>query len=505
MTYTEYMSLNAFQRFWYKFTQFIKAVPSYIKTFFCFLGRSIKNIVFGIGRGTKNFFVGFVKGDIITKISYFIMGAGNLFRGQILKGLAFLALEVCYILFMVFFGAEYMGLFFSLEAVKSVSYIDFMGKQIAQEYVEHYSYQILLYGILAFMVTIAFFALYIVSTKSARKNEEIIKSGKKPPKFREELKELLDSKFHTTMLSLPVILICVFVLLPLIFMITMAFTNFSEMNYDSFSWVGLDNFREIFSMSESGGASMGTTFAKVAGWTVIWAVFATFSNYILGMIVALMINKKGIKLKKLWRTLFVMTIAVPQFVTLLLMAQMLGNASESPLNLIISMFTGEASRVNVWTTANNGILARITVILVNCWVGIPYTILMISGLLMNIPEDLYESARIDGAGPVKSFTKITLPYMLFVTTPYLITTFIGNINNFNVIYLLSEGGPKVSDYKYSAGKTDLLITLLYKLSINQNKYGLGAAIGILVFLICATLSLVTFNLTKSAKNEEEFS
>ena len=124
---------------------------------------------------------------------------------------------------------------------------------------------------------------------------------------------------------------------------------------------------------------------------------------------------------------------------------------------------------------------------------------------MNIPEDLYESARIDGAGPVKSFVKITLPYMLFVTTPYLITTFIGNVNNFNVIFLLSQGNPKVNEYKYGAGKTDLMITLLYKLSIDQNKYGLGAAIGILVFIICATLSLVTFNMTKSAKNEEEFS
>ena len=95
--------------------------------------------------------------------------------------------------------------------------------------------------------------------------------------------------------------------------------------------------------------------------------------------------------------------------------------------------------------------------------------------------------------------------MLFITTPHLITTFIGNVNNFNVIYLLTGGGPKTNDYKYGAGKTDLLITLLYKLSVDQKKYGLGAAIGILVFIVCATLSLVTFNMTKSAKDEEAFS
>ena len=505
MTYTEYMSLNAFQRFWYKFTQFIKAIPSNLKNFFCAIGRGIKNFFCGIGRGCKDFVLGFIKGDIITKLSYLIMGLGNITRGQIIKGVAFFAIEVLYILFMVFFGGTYLGLFFKLEAVKDINYFEFMGKQMEQVVVKYYSNQILLYGILAMMVTAAFIAIYIASTKSARKNEEIIKAGKKPMTFMEESKELLDSKFHTTMLSLPVILICVFVLLPLIFMIFMAFTNYSDVNYDSFQWIGLDNFKEIFSASQGGGASMGYTFAKITGWTIIWAIFATFSNYILGMVVALMINKKGIKLKKLWRTLFVMTIAVPQFVTLLVIAQMLSNSSESPLNLIASMFTGEPSSIDVWSKANNAILARITVIVVNIWVGIPYTILMTSGILMNIPEDLYESAKIDGAGPVKSFTKITLPYMLFVTTPYLITTFIGNINNFNVIYLLSEGGPKVSDYKYSAGKTDLLITLLFKLSVNQNKYGLGAAIGILVFIVCATLSLVTFNMTKSAKNEEEFS
>ncbi|MGN0452654.1 MAG: carbohydrate ABC transporter permease [Ruminococcus sp.] len=505
MTYTEYMSLNIFQRFWYKLKEFFKAIPGAIVKFFCFIGRSIKNGAFAVGRGVKNFVMGFIKGDIITKISYFIMGFGNVFRGQIVKGIAFFALQVGYILFMVFFGGYYLSLFWSLEAVKTETVIEFMGQQITQTTVEAYSNQILLYGLLAIMATIAIFALYVVSTKSAIKNETIKKAGKQPPTFKEELKELLDSKFHSTMLSLPVILICVFVLLPLIFMIAMAFTNYSDKNYDSFNWVGLANFEEIFSVSESGGASMGYTFGKIAGWTIIWAIAATFSNYILGMIVALMINKKGIKLKKLWRTLFVMTIAVPQFVTLLVISQMLGASQDSPLNLIISMFTGTTSKLDLWSTANDGLLARITVIVVNCWVGIPYTILMTSGILMNIPEDLYESARIDGAGPVKSFTKITLPYMLFVTTPYLITTFIGNINNFNVIYLLSEGGPKVSEYKYSAGKTDLLITLLFKLSVNQNKYGLGAAIGILVFIVCATLSLITFNMTKSAKNEEEFS
>ncbi|MBQ3073185.1 MAG: sugar ABC transporter permease [Ruminococcus sp.] len=505
MKYIDYMQLNPFQRFGFKFVEFFRLLPKRIKDFFCFIGRSIKNFFVGIGRFIADYFMGFIHGDIFTKLSYIFMGVGNIAKGQVVKGIAFFILEALYIVFMVFFGGGAIVNLIGLVAVYNQIPIAGPGNRFNDVLIFN-STQNLLFGILAVMATIAFIAIYFVSIKSALNCERIKRNGGKPMNFKQESMELLNSRFHTTLLTLPIILISVFVLLPLIFMIAMAFTNFGmgAGTIESFKWVGLRNFENIFSISSDGGASMGETFLKVAGWTLVWAVFATFSNYILGMVVALMINKKGIKLKKLWRTLFVMTIAVPQFVTLLLMSQMLKPDSESAFNIIAS-WLGAAEPINLWSSANDGLLARITVIVVNCWVGIPYTILMTSGILMNIPEDLYESARIDGAGPVKSFVKITLPYMLFVTTPYLITTFIGNVNNFNVIFLLSQGNPKVNEYKYGAGKTDLMITLLYKLSIDQNKYGLGAAIGILVFIICATLSLVTFNMTKSAKNEEEFS
>ena len=217
------------------------------------------------------------------------------------------------------------------------------------------------------------------------------------------------------------------------------------------------------------------------------------------MVLALMINKKSIKFKALWRTLFVITIAVPQFVSLLLMQQILQD--DGVMNVILG-YLGIAPISFFNSTA---LVARVTVIVVNMWVGVPYTILQTSGILMNIPEDLYESARIDGATPVVQFFQITLPYMLFVTTPYLIQTFVGNINNFNVIYLLTAGGPKKDLSLYQAGQTDLLVTWLFNLTMNSNDYNTAAAVGILVFIVCATLSLITFNLSKSSRNEEEFS
>ena len=133
---------------------------------------------------------------------------------------------------------------------------------------------------------------------------------------------------------------------------------------------------------------------------------------------------------------------------------------------------------------------------------------------MNIPEDLYESARIDGASPAKMYFKITLPYMLFVTGPYLISQFVGNINNFNVIYLLSGGGP-IFTFTTSnvpgiirdsrVGNTDLLITWIYKITTNSNyDYGMASVLGIIIFAVVAFFSMIFYNRSGSVKDEEAF-
>jgi arabinogalactan oligomer/maltooligosaccharide transport system permease protein len=129
--------------------------------------------------------------------------------------------------------------------------------------------------------------------------------------------------------------------------------------------------------------------------------------------------------------------------------------------------------------------------------------LMTSGILMNIPKDLYEAATVDGANRSTIFFKITLPYIIFVTTPYLISSFIGNITSFNIIYLLTGGGPAVSG-GYIAGQTDLLVTWLYKLTVEQNNYNLGSVIGIITFILTATGTLITYRRSKTYKEEEAF-
>lgn len=500
MTYVEYKQLNPFQRFAYNFKKFILNVPHAIAKFFKAIGHAIVRFFTGIGKGFKNYGVTFVKGDWATKLSYLIFGIGDIHKGKYYKGILFFLTEVLYALYMIFFGWTYLQKFNTLGVVKTTQGFNELGMPVTV-YGDN-SMLILLYSVLSIVITILVFAVYISNIKDAYRHQVMRAEGEKPTSLKHDVKEFLDGKYHITLLSFPTLMIGIFNIMPMIFMILIAFTSYDQQHLPPgtlFTWVGFDNFASLFNFVDS--ATKATTFIELTKWTLIWAVVATFTNYILGMVVALMINKKGIKFKALWRTLFVIAIAVPQFVSLLLMNQML--QTNGAINIVLSYFNGGVNP-EIQFLSSSTLMARMTVIIVNLWVGIPYTILSMSGILMNIPEDLYESARIDGAGPVKTFTKITLPYMIFVTTPQLITQFVGNINNFNVIYLLTGGGPSTEQF-YQAGRTDILVTWLFNLTMGSQDYGLAAAIGILVFIVCATLSLLIYNNSKSMKDEEAFS
>ncbi len=431
--------------------------------------------------------------------SVLIMGFANMINGQIVKGLLFLGVQVGFILYMVQSGVAAIDGLLSLGTVKQ-GWVTPEGSKIPILAPGDNSMILMIYGVAAIVIIAIFIAMYYVNIQSAREVLDYKNHKKKAPGIVYDLKRLSDDRFHVTLMTPAVIGIMMFTVLPLIFMILIAFTNYDKDHQppgNLFDWVGLTNFVNIL----GGNKLLAGTFFPVLGWTLTWAIVATVSNYLLGIILALMINKNGIRLKPMWRTVFVVTIALPQFITLLVMRNMFNDYG--PINeMLVSLgVIGTTSRIQFFQSPE---LARLTVILVNLWVGIPYTMLITSGILMNIPVDMYEAARIDGASPFKIFFKITLPYMIFVTTPYLITQFIGNINNFNVIYLLTNGGPATSEY-YQAGRTDLLVTWLYKLTANQRDYNLASTIGILVFILSATFSLITYRNTAAYKREEEFS
>jgi arabinogalactan oligomer/maltooligosaccharide transport system permease protein len=494
LEYIDYISMSTWKRLVFKLSRALRSIPQHLKKIAIMIWSKLHKSAISIKNGVKSYFTTFIKGDLLTRLSYVVMGAGSFLRGQIIKGFALLTLETAFILYLVNFGISQLALLPTLGiAVKKEIWNE--EKQI-YEYVQgDNSMLILLFSVLTIFIIIAFIVVYIKNTKMAYENQLAVEKGRKLNTFVQDIVALFDKNLHVAFLSLPMVGILMFTVLPLIFMILIAFTNYDSSHQPPgtlFTWTGFQNFANIFWDNPAQSA----TFVGIFQWTLIWAFFATFSNYLLGMILALMINKKGIKFKKFWRTVFIITIAVPQFVSLLLMSRLL--ADQGAMNVLLG-YMG-VGPVKFLTDAT---LARITVIVVNIWVGIPYTMLITSGVLMNIPADLYESARIDGAGVTKTFMRITLPYMLFVTTPYLITQFIGNMNNFNVIYLLSAGGPLSLDY-YQAGKTDLLVTWLYKLTVNNQDFNLASAIGIIIFLISAVLSLIVYNTSSSVKKEDTF-
>ena len=396
-----------------------------------------------------------------------------------IKGILLFGIELLFIAYMGLFGIYDIMDFFALDT----SYLP-------PEFIRPSTFN-LVYGLLAFFITAIFIFIYTRNIQSVTIHIKERMYKIKP--FLLELKELKDHKLYITFLTFPILGILGFTVLPLVFMILIAFTGYQGSG-QYFKWTGLSVFKDLLLITDN-----LYTLLSVIEWTLIWAFFATFTNYFGGIFLATLINKKGIKGKKIWRTLFIITMATPQFVSLLIMNQMF--AFNGPVNQFLINLNLIDIGINFWGEQTS---ARILIIVINMWIGIPYLMLLTSGILMNIPEELYEAAVIEGANKRQLFTKITMPYMLFITAPLLVTGFIHNINNFNVIYLLTQGKP-LGVGLVNAGGTDILITWLYKLTSTYRLYNLSAAIGIIIFIISASISLVIYRKTASYKREGEFS
>ena len=514
----EYLKLNKFDALVYNIKLFFCAIPVWFKSLLLLAVNFFKDCYDSVKDGFVDIITTFTKGNWAVKLSFFIFGFGNLYYGQIMRGLVFLLFEVVFIAYMVVpsGGIYWLSKGNWFQTGKTIGTV-----QGAFQYDSIFdtdvwipgddSVKVMLYGLLTIAFIIAFVATWRMQVKQCRICMDITASGKKIKSGKDDLRSLLDDQFHKTLLALPITGILVFTILPIIYMVLVAFTSYDAAHdgYSNlFSWVGWDHFNELMNFGNGG---LGLAFGEILSWTLMWSFFATFSNYFLGMFVAILINKKGINFKKFWRTVLVMTIAIPQFVSLLYVSKLFtssGIIGEALLNWnLIPESMLAANQRSLW---DNPTTAKILLIVVNIWIGIPYVMLQATGILMNIPADLYESSRVDGASAWQQYTKITLPYMLFVTGPSLLTSFVGNLNNFNVIYLLTGGNPINTQIGSAGGAvvghTDLLITWLFKMTLGstESKYYMASVVGILIFVVCAVLSLIVYNVIPSTKNEEDF-
>lgn len=465
----------------------------------------------------KKYFTDFgtaiAKGDIWTRLSLLVMGAGYFGRKQIMKGILMTLIEIGFFVFTIRFSLQYILKLNTLGTVQREETLDLVTlTKTVNDYDN--SLLILLGGIIGILLIVAFILLYISNMKTVYRLQLMKENGEHINNFAQDLRELINGKFYVTLLTLPSIGVLLINIIPIIFMVCIAFTNY-DMDHQPptylFTWVGWSNFKTLFTSTTT--ITFGYVFVRVLVWTLIWALVATGTSYFGGIFLAKFINHKMTRCKKLWRSLFVVTIAIPQFVTLLLVGKLFGDYGivNSFCNQIgLTAFLQDIGLVGKGLSyipfLSKPGWAHVMIILINIWVGVPYQMLSATGILMNIPEDQLESARIDGANDFQIFWKITMPYILFITGPSLITAFIGNINNFNVIYLLT------SDYvttnmafaNSNAKEVDLLVTWLFTLTNDYSNYKMASVIGICVFIICATITLLSFTRMIAGNREEEF-
>ena len=514
----EYLKLSKSQALWYNTKLFFSKIPAWIKTLFVKLWIAIKNFFLDIKDGALDIKETFVKGNWAVKLSFISFGAGNMYYGQVMRGLLFLLFEVIFIIYTFILPTG--GIYWMRKVqwfTKGATVGTVQGAMKYNPVSDTYgwvagddSVRVLLYGLLSVFFVIAFFVVWRMQIKQCKLNMELYGKGRKIKSAKDDLKSLIDEQFHKTLLTPSLLGILAFTVLPIIYMIIIAFTNYDaahDGHANLFSWVGFENFNAF---TDFGTGGLGLALGEMVGWTLMWAFFATFTNYFFGMFIAIIINKKGIRFKKLWRTILVMTIAVPQFVSLMYVSKLFAQTGVvgsflERANLLPQVMVAQ-NQMSLWS---NPVSAKILLVIINLWVGVPYMMLSATGILMNIPADLYESSRVDGANSIQQFMKITLPYMLFVTGPSLLTSFVGNLNNFNIIYLLSGGGPANTEIgtvgSQQLGHTDLLITFLFKVTTGSgSKYYLASVLGIFVFIIVAFLSLIVYNVMPSTKNEEDY-
>jgi len=285
-------------------------------------------------------------------------------------------------------------------------------------------------------------------------------------------------------LSPALITIAVLSLVPALWTLYVAFTNYGLYHMRDYHWIGLGNFVEILT------GPTRKVFLPVFAWTLAFAIGTTLINYTLGLVLALLLNNEHMRESRIYRTLLIVPWALPSTITILSWTGLL-NKSFGAINGMLAAIS--VSPVPWLTDAT---WAKISMLLVNLWLGFPFMMTLSLGGLQAIPKELYEAADIDGAGSWPRFRYVTFPQLMSITLPLLIGSFSFNFNNFGIVYLLTGGGPPRLDTAL-AGTTDNLATMTYNYTMVYQRFGLAAAMGILMFLLVGTLSYVQMRMTRA--------
>lgn len=250
-------------------------------------------------------------------------------------------------------------------------------------------------------------------------------------------------------------------------------------------WVGFDNFVRAFTEQSIRGP-----FLAVLVWTFVFAILSVATTFVLGLFLAIVFNDPRMRSKKYYRVIMILPYAFPGFLSALVWAGMFNQ----DFGFINQVLLGGADIP--WL--QDALLAKIAILTVNLWLGFPYMFLVCTGAIQSIPEDILEAGKVDGASVWQVFRHIKFPLLLVAVAPLLISSFAFNFNNFNLIYMMTAGGPRFADASINVGATDILISMVYKVAFvgSQRDYGLASAFSIIIFLLVATISYISFRQTK---------
>lgn len=358
----------------------------------------------------------------------------------------------------------------------------------------HHSVQLMLQGLISLIVLFFAIAIYILNIKDARDDAISREEGMKKPSLLQGMTNFYDRGFPYFMILPGLIMLIFIVVLPLLFMLAMAFTDYNQYNApprNLLNWVGFDNFKALLSIG-----IWKDTFFSVFSWTIVWTVVATSLQILLGFVLALMVNDKRVKFKRTIRTVLILPWAVPAFVSILIFSALFNPTFGAINRDLLSQF----NVMIPWLS--DPFWAKTALIMIQTWLGFPFVFALFTGVLQSIPQDMYEAADVDGGSRWQKLRHITVPHVLFATAPLLIMQYAGNFNNFNIIYLFNEGNPAVRGQ--NAGGTDILISWVYKLTFETNNYNMAAAITIIMGLVISTLAFFQFRKTAAFKEEDRY-
>lgn len=392
------------------------------------------------------------------------------------------------LIFLLFASFTYLMINFALSGFQGLITLGEVPRQ-------HDSRIFLIEGLLAIILTVFYITFYILQLRDARNEAEKIRLGWMPGGLIDNFKNSWDTAFPYVLIGPGFLLLVFVVLLPLLFMTGIAFTNYNLYNApprNLLNWVGFQNFINLFTLAE-----WRSTFISVLSWTLTWTFVATTLQIVLAMFLAIITNDPRVKFKKLIRTILILPWAIPGFVSIIIFSALFNDNFGAINNAIIEPLLGMSIP---WMS--NVLWTRIAIIAIQVWLGFPYVYALFSGVLQSVSDDWYEAADMDGATRWQKFTNITFPHLMYATGPLLLTQYTFNFNNFNIIYLFNEGGPAIRGQ--NAGGTDILISWVYGLTFNNQQFSMAAAISLILGLMIAIVAFFQFRRSSSLQDEGRY-